>query len=67
MARYLDQISQIGGTIEQIAGADMRQKVMEGSDQIKGSSSPQKVAHWVNGAMERLDTLVDEPVRNQIM
>ena len=45
------QIEEIGGRIEQFAGKDIRQKVMEGSDKIAASSDMKKVSLWVKNAM----------------
>jgi Family of unknown function (DUF6144) len=67
MARSTFQIYAIGENVERLAGEEVRKKVMEGSEQIAASSNPEKVARWVKAAMERLDTLVDEETRNQVM
>ena len=61
------QINEIGRNIEDLANYELRLKVMEGSEKIVSSSNPAKVAEWVRGAMDRLDALVDEPTRQQIM
>lgn len=67
MARVAGQIEEIGRRIEQQAGPEIARQVMAGSDTIKDSSRPPKVAAWMKGAMERFDTLVDEGTRSQIM
>jgi hypothetical protein len=61
------QIEEIGGRIEQFAGKDIRQKVMEGSDRIASSSDMKKVSLWVKNAMERLDASVSPEKRKEIM
>ena len=61
------QIVEIGENIERLAGEEIRQKVMAGSEQITASSKPDVVAAWVKGAMERLDALVTEQAKDQIM
>ncbi len=53
--------------IEQATDAEMAHRVMEGSQQITEATKSAKVAAWVKGAMERLDSLVDETARNRIM
>jgi hypothetical protein len=53
--------------IEQAAGAETAHRVMAGRQQITEATKSAKVAAWVKGAMERLDDLVDETARNQIM
>ncbi len=67
MAGRLGAIDELAGNVERLAGKQVRDEVMQGSDQLKESSKPEKVAVWVQGAMQRLDTLVDEPTRSQIM
>jgi hypothetical protein len=67
MSRVRGQIREIEGNVERFAGADVREQVMEGSEGITDSSKPAKVALWVKDAVERLDALVDEGTRNQIM
>jgi hypothetical protein len=63
----VSQIREIGRNVERLAGKKVGKKVMNGSEQITASSKPEKVADWVKGAMERLDDLVDEETRNQVM
>jgi len=61
------QIKEIGGCIERFAGLEVRKKVMEGSEKASVSSDTKKVALWVKGAMDQLDTLTDSGKREQIM
>jgi hypothetical protein len=67
MARPTFQIREIGENVEHLAGEEVRKKVMEGSEQISTSRNPEEIARWVRGAIEKLDTLVDEATRNQVM
>lgn len=60
-------IKEVGRTLERFAGEEARKKVMEGSEQITASTSKERIAMWVKDAMERLDALVDEETRNQVM
>ena len=60
-------IREIGKNVDRFAGEAIRKKVMEGSEQITATSSKRKVAEWVKGAMDRLDALVDEKTRIQVM
>jgi hypothetical protein len=53
--------------VEQIAGKTITAKVMEGSEQITEKTDKRKTAEWVKNAMEKLDALVDEKTRVQIM
>jgi hypothetical protein len=63
----IHQVNEISEKIELHAGNKIREMVMEGSEQITASSKPEKVAKWVQGMVERLDNLVDEATRTQIM
>jgi predicted hydrocarbon binding protein len=53
--------------IEQLAGKAVTARIMEDSEAITEKTDKTKIAHWVKGAMERLDALVDEKSRVQIM
>jgi hypothetical protein len=53
--------------LDEIAGEEIRKQVIEGSEELSSHSSPQEVIVWSKGAMERLDTLVDEEKRKAIM
>ncbi len=53
--------------VEQLAGKTTATKVMEGSEQITEKTDKKKTAEWVKNAMEKLDALVDEKTRVQIM
>jgi hypothetical protein len=53
--------------VEQLAGKTIATKVMEGSEQITEKTDKRKIAEWVKNAMEKLDALVDEKTRVQIM
>ena len=53
--------------IEHHAGAEIAKKVMEGSDDITEKIDKKKMALWTKDAMDRLDALVDEKTRIQIM
>ena len=53
--------------IEHLAGEAVCKKVMEGSEEITEKTDKKKIALWTKGAMERLDSLVDEKTRIQIM
>jgi len=59
----VNQIEAIGANLERMAGKDAAQQVMQGSEAIAGSTKPEKVAAWVQTAMERLDRLVDAETR----
>lgn len=53
--------------IEFLAGETISKKVMGGSEEITEKTDGRKIAEWVAEAMERLNALVDEKTRVQIM
>jgi hypothetical protein len=53
--------------LEKVAGRSVAARVMEGSQQITEKTDKKRIAQWVKGAMERLDTLVDEETRVKAM
>jgi len=61
-------LEELEGMIDCFAGEEMRKKVMEGSGQMtEQMDDSEEIAVWVKGAMGRLDALVDEETRIQIM
>lgn len=60
-------IRELGRNVKHFAGEETRKKVMEGSEKITASTGKDKIARWIKDAMERLDTLVDEKTRIQVM
>ncbi len=65
--RDIDMIREIGGNVERFAGKTVRDRVMEGSEKISSSTAKDKIAEWVEEAMDKLDTLTDKKIRFQIM
>ncbi len=61
------QICALQEYIEKYAGPEIREKIMEGSQEISTSTQPVKLALWVKSAVGKLDALVDEEARNQIL
>jgi len=53
--------------IEVLAGDAVCRKIMEGSEALTEKTDKKKLAEWVQSAMERMDSLVDEKTRVQIM
>jgi hypothetical protein len=53
--------------VQALAGEMINKKVMEGSEEITEKTDKRKIAEWVKGAMERLDSLVKEETKVQIM
>jgi hypothetical protein len=67
MPSCVAQIQEIGGNIERVAGTDVRDKVMAGSESITASAKSPAMALWLQGAMARLDLATDEGTRQEIM
>ena len=62
------QIEALAEHVGRIVGdEEVTRKVMEGSEKITAISTESEVAGWYKGAMERLDTLVDERTRALVM
>jgi len=53
--------------IEMFSGDFISKKIMEGSKDLTEKTDKKKLALWVQSAMERMDSLVDEKTRVQIM
>jgi hypothetical protein len=60
-------IREFGARVEDVAGARARAGVMTGSEEIKTKSTPLAVAHWMKGAISRLDETVPAEKAIQIM
>jgi hypothetical protein len=67
MPGIIKQLNQLGQTITDSVGEEISGKILIGQDQLTKNSKSETVAHWVKGTMERMDELVDAPVRTQIM
>jgi hypothetical protein len=59
-------ITELGRIVGRFVGEEAKAKIMEGSEGI-GDASAEEVATWLRGVMDRLDALVDEETRTQIM
>ena len=51
----------------EVTGDEVREEVMRGSASLSSAASRDEVIHWTQGAMERLDSLVDERSRRAIL
>jgi hypothetical protein len=67
MSKTAGQIEEIGGHIEEFAGAEIRKKVMEGSKQAAASSDRRQITLWLKDAMDRLDAATTPEKCRQIM
>ncbi len=53
--------------LEDIAGKSLAEKVMKGSEGITENTDKMETALWTKNSMERLDALVDEKTKVQVM
>jgi hypothetical protein len=60
-------LTPIEKNIEHYAGTEVCKKVMAGNEEITEKTNKKKMALWTKDAMDRLDELVDEKTRIQIM
>ena len=60
-------LAKFSNCLDEIAGKEIRRKVMQGNEELSSLSSRQEVISWSQGAMERLDSLVNENQAQEIM
>jgi len=60
-------ISKFSDCLDRIAGEKTRRKVLKGSERLASGLSQKELIDWTEKAMERLDDLVDEEKRIEIM
>jgi len=53
--------------LDEIAGQEIRKKVMKGNGKLSSHSSRQEVIGWTKVAMERLESLIDEEKHKRVM
>ena len=66
-SRTAGQLQEIGGHIEEFAGAEVRKKVMAGSEKAGKSSDRREIGLWVKDAMDRLDMAAAPEKCSEIM
>jgi predicted hydrocarbon binding protein len=59
--------SKFSNSLDKIAGEKIRKRVLEGNEKLTSTSSQKEIIRWTKKAMERLDALVDEKRRREIM
>jgi hypothetical protein len=60
-------LSKLSSCLDKIAGGDARKKILQGSKKLTSDSHSDEIIEWTRQAMERLDVLVDEEKRIEIM
>lgn len=63
----IGMIEQLYGTIEQFAGKDAAERIMNGFKQMTAETPRRDMAQWVKAAIDRLDAEVDEQTVVRIM
>ena len=53
--------------LDRVAGEEIRKRVLQGSEKLTSDSPAEEIIRWTNQAMNRLDALVDEQKRIEIM
>ena len=53
--------------LREIAGTDIRNEIMRGSEGLSDDSKREEIIDWSKQAMDKLDALVDEKKRIEIM
>ncbi len=61
------RLIKLSKSLRRIAGESIEKAVMKGGADINAKTSQGRKAQWVKEAMERLDSLVDEAKRKEIM
>ncbi len=60
-------LAKLSYSLNEIAGEKIRRTIMNGSEYLSASSNPQERVNWTIRAMEKLENLVTEEDRNDIM
>lgn len=60
-------LAKLSGRLDAIAGEEIRKQVLKGSEELSSKVSRQEVIEWTRGAMERLESLLDEQKRKDLM
>lgn len=60
-------LAKLAGALAEVTDAPVRGSVMEGSEQLSADSPHEEVIAWSRGAMARLDALLDEEMRKEVM
>jgi hypothetical protein len=65
--RRLSWIEKLNRSLELSVDDATREAIMEGSESLRSASGPQRKATWVKNAMERMDFMLDEKTRIEVM
>jgi hypothetical protein len=67
MSKKYKMLIPLEKNIELFAGDAACRKIMEGSEELTEKTDKKELAKWIQSAIERMDALVDEKTRVQIM
>ncbi len=67
MANKLGQLDAMKAHLEHVVGHDAAEKVMEGLGGLKPSVKDEALAMWVKDAVDRMDAVLPEAARNEVM
>ena len=65
--RRLSWIEKLNKSLELAVGDETRRAIMEGSESLTSASGPRRKATWVKNAMDRMDSMLDEKTRIEVM
>lgn len=65
--RRLSGIEKLNKSLELAVGDETRRAIMEGSESLTSASGPRRKATWVKNAMDRMDSMLDEKTRIEVM
>ena len=60
-------LSKLSSCLDEIVGEDTRRKILQGSKRLTSDSPPDEIIEWTKLAMDRLDALVDQEKKIEIM
>ncbi|HJX39312.1 MAG TPA: hypothetical protein VJ714_11955, partial [Anaerolineae bacterium] len=60
-------LTRLARGLEEVAGEEIREAVMLGSEELTSESPGETVIRWTSRAMQRLEALVDEDRSRQIL
>jgi len=60
-------LSKFSCCLDKIVGEDTKKKIMRGSEKLTSDSPPDEIIEWTKQAMDRLDALVEQEKRIEVM
>jgi len=63
----VDWLKSLRDNLDRLAGEEVRNEVMAGSEGLADDPAPEELAEWFRGAVDRLDGLAEEGTRKRVM